>query len=65
MGGWLGRVQTLFETTSAALGHVRGGLLRALAVNSPARYSQLLDVPTVAEFEKWGRIIKEAKVKLA
>ena len=45
-----GQIQTLFETTSAALGHVRGGRLRALAVSSPARYSQLPDVPTVAEF---------------
>lgn len=45
-----GQIQTLFEATSAALGHVRGGRLRALAVSSPTRYSQLPDVPTVAEF---------------
>lgn len=45
-----GQIQTLFETTSAALGHVRAGRLRALAVSSPTRYSQLPDVPTVAEF---------------
>lgn len=45
-----GQIHTLFETTSAALSHARGGRLRALAVSSPARYSQLPDVPTVAEF---------------
>lgn len=45
-----GQIQTLFETTSAALSHVHGGRLRALAVTSPKRYSQLPDVPAVAEF---------------
>lgn len=45
-----GQIQTMFETTSAALRYVRSGQLRALAVSSPARYSQLPDVPTVAEF---------------
>ncbi|WP_028601869.1 Bug family tripartite tricarboxylate transporter substrate binding protein [Ottowia thiooxydans] len=45
-----GQIQTLFEATSAALAHVRSGRLRALAVSSPTRYSQLPDVPSVAEF---------------
>lgn len=45
-----GQIDTMFETTSAALAHVRAGRLRALAVSSPTRYSELTDVPTVAEY---------------
>lgn len=45
-----GQIDTLFETTSAALTHVRSGRLRALAVTSPTRYSELPGVPAVAEF---------------
>lgn len=45
-----GQIDTLFETTSAALTHVRSGRLRALAVTSPTRYSELPNVPAVAEF---------------
>lgn len=45
-----GQIQTLFETTSAAMTQVRAGRLRALAVSSPARYSELPNVPTVAEY---------------
>jgi tripartite-type tricarboxylate transporter receptor subunit TctC len=45
-----GQIDTMFETTSAALVHVRAGRLRALAVSSPTRYSELPDVPTVAEY---------------
>ncbi len=45
-----GQIDTMFETSSAALVHVKAGRLRALAVSSPTRYSELPDVPTVAEF---------------
>lgn len=45
-----GQIDAMFETSSAALAHVRAGRLRALAVSSPARYSELPEVPTVAEY---------------
>lgn len=45
-----GVIDTLFETTSASLNHIRSGRLRALAVTSPARYSQLPEIPTVAQY---------------
>lgn len=45
-----GQIDTMFETSSAALIHVRAGRLRALATTSPTRYSELPDVPTVADF---------------
>jgi tripartite-type tricarboxylate transporter receptor subunit TctC len=44
-----GQVQVTFESTSAAIGYVRGGALRALAVTTSARSAALPDVPTVAE----------------
>lgn len=44
-----GQIDTLFETSSAALAHIRAGRLRALAVTSPTRYSELPDVPAVSE----------------
>lgn len=45
-----GQIDTMFETSSAALGHVQAGRLRAIAVSSPTRYSELPNVPAVAEF---------------
>ena len=39
----------LFEGSVALLPHIRNGLLRPLAVTSPARSPQLPDVPTMAE----------------
>lgn len=45
-----GQIHTMFETSSAALIHVKAGRLRALAVTSPTRYSELPEIPTVAEF---------------
>ncbi|MDB5820819.1 MAG: tripartite tricarboxylate transporter substrate binding protein [Rhizobacter sp.] len=45
-----GQIQTMFETTSAALQYVQAGTLRALAVTSPARYDDLPGVPAMAEF---------------
>src|SRR5262249_15025041 len=45
-----GQVQVAFPTTVAALGYIRSGQLRALAVTSEERWPGLLDVPTVGEF---------------
>jgi tripartite-type tricarboxylate transporter receptor subunit TctC len=45
-----GQIHTLFETSSAALSHIKAGRLRALAVSSPTRYAELPEVPAVAEF---------------
>jgi tripartite-type tricarboxylate transporter receptor subunit TctC len=44
-----GRVQVVFGTISTCAPHVRSGALRALAVTTAARSSELPDVPTVAE----------------
>lgn len=44
-----GQVQLMFDTTSSAMPHIRGGKLRPLAVLSPKRSAQLPDVPTLAE----------------
>jgi tripartite-type tricarboxylate transporter receptor subunit TctC len=45
-----GQVQVMFEPMSAAIGPVRSGQLRALAVTTAARSQALPDVPAVAEF---------------
>jgi tripartite-type tricarboxylate transporter receptor subunit TctC len=44
-----GTVPSIIETLPAAMGHIRAGRLRALAVSSPARSAVLPDVPTFAE----------------
>ncbi|MFM1989064.1 MAG: hypothetical protein RJA99_2021 [Pseudomonadota bacterium] len=44
-----GQVETMFDTTSSAMQHIRGGKLRALAVTTPKRSSELPEVPTLAE----------------
>jgi tripartite-type tricarboxylate transporter receptor subunit TctC len=44
-----GRVQAMTSTVPAALSSVRSGKIRALAVTSKQRDSQLPDVPTLAE----------------
>lgn len=43
------RVQVMFDNMPSIIGHIRGGALRALAVTTAERSSQLPDVPTVAE----------------
>jgi tripartite-type tricarboxylate transporter receptor subunit TctC len=43
------RVQLIFDNMPSIIGHIRGGALRALAVTTAVRSSQLPDVPTVAE----------------
>jgi tripartite-type tricarboxylate transporter receptor subunit TctC len=44
-----GEVQIMFDTTSSAMGQIRAGKLRALAVTTAARSSELPNVPTLAE----------------
>ena len=44
-----GNAQLMFDTTSSAIGQIKGGKLRALAVTSPRRAPELADVPTLAE----------------
>jgi tripartite-type tricarboxylate transporter receptor subunit TctC len=45
-----GRVQAFIITITAAIGFIRSGQLRALAVTGATRSAVLPDVPTVAEF---------------
>ena len=44
-----GQAQLMFDTTSSAIGQIKGGKLRALAVTTSARSPELPDVPTLAE----------------
>jgi len=44
-----GQAQLMFDTTSSAIGQIKGGKLRALAVTTAARSPELPDVPTLAE----------------
>ncbi len=44
-----GEASVMFETTNAALPHVKAGKLRALAVTSAKRSSVLPDVPSIGE----------------
>jgi tripartite-type tricarboxylate transporter receptor subunit TctC len=45
-----GRVQIMFDPIISAIGHVRAGKLRALAVTTAAKIDTLPDTPTVNEF---------------
>jgi tripartite-type tricarboxylate transporter receptor subunit TctC len=45
-----GRVQVIFDPLGEAMGYIRAGKLRALAVTSATRAAALPDIPTVAEF---------------
>jgi tripartite-type tricarboxylate transporter receptor subunit TctC len=44
-----GQIQMTFDNIPAAIGHIRSGKIRAIAVTSPRRDRQLPDVPTIAE----------------
>jgi tripartite-type tricarboxylate transporter receptor subunit TctC len=44
-----GRIDLYYATLPSAIGHVRAGSLRALAVTSSARQEVIKDVPTIAE----------------
>jgi tripartite-type tricarboxylate transporter receptor subunit TctC len=44
-----GETQMMFSTVSSALGHIKNGRLRALAVTSEKRVGPLPDVPTMRE----------------
>ena len=44
-----GRVQLMFATSASVMGHIRGGLVRPLAVTTLKRFSLMPDLPTVAE----------------
>lgn len=44
-----GETQMMFSTVSSALGHIKSGRLKALAITSATRLSQLPDVPTMKE----------------
>ena len=44
-----GEVQAMFDTTSSAMGQIRAGKFRPLAVTSHERVGELPNVPTIAE----------------
>lgn len=44
-----GEVDMMFDSTSSAMGQIRAGKLRPLAVSSPTRSAEMPDVPTLAE----------------
>jgi tripartite-type tricarboxylate transporter receptor subunit TctC len=44
-----GETQMMFSTVSSAMGHIKGGRLKALAVTSAKRLEPLRDVPTMKE----------------
>ena len=44
-----GEVQMMFDTTSSAMGQIKAGKFRPLAVTSPQRVAELPGVPTIAE----------------
>jgi tripartite-type tricarboxylate transporter receptor subunit TctC len=45
-----GQIQVMFDLTTASIGFIKAGKLRALAVTSAAHSPALPDVPTVGEF---------------
>ena len=44
-----GSVEIMFDSASSAMGQIKGGKFRALAMASPQRLAELPDVPTLAE----------------
>ncbi|MBM3528023.1 MAG: tripartite tricarboxylate transporter substrate binding protein [Alphaproteobacteria bacterium] len=47
-----GQIQSVFSTIPAAIGHIKSGKLRALAVTTKARSATLPDVPPLGDFVK-------------
>ena len=47
-----GQIQLVFSTIPAAIGHIRAGKLRSLAVTTKERSSTMPDVPPVGDFVK-------------
>jgi tripartite-type tricarboxylate transporter receptor subunit TctC len=45
-----GQVQVMFDPVGEAMGYIKSGKLRALAVTSTARLAALPDIPTVGDF---------------
>lgn len=61
------RITFMFDPLAASAPHIRGGLMRALAVSTPQRNPSFPDVPTVAEsgvsgydFASWGGMLAPA-----
>src|SRR2546422_4619929 len=44
-----GQVEMMLDTTSSAMGQIKAGRLRPLAVTTPKRAAELPEVPTLAE----------------
>jgi tripartite-type tricarboxylate transporter receptor subunit TctC len=44
-----GQVEMMFDTTSSAMGQIKGGKFRPLAITTAQRSAELPDVPTLAE----------------
>lgn len=44
-----GEISFMFSSTTAAVGYIRAGRLRGIAVTGPNRFSELPNVPTVSE----------------
>ena len=63
-----GRLHVIFDTTTAAMGQIKGGKIRAIAVGLPQRSPDLPGVPTFAEagypqwqFSAWYGMFAPAK----
>jgi tripartite-type tricarboxylate transporter receptor subunit TctC len=61
------RITFMFDPLAASAPHIRGGLMRALAVSTPKRNPSFPDIPTVAEsgvsgydFSSWGAMLAPA-----
>jgi tripartite-type tricarboxylate transporter receptor subunit TctC len=62
-----GEVSMVFDSMTGPLPHIRAGKLRALAVTSPKRTTQLPEIPTVSEtvaagfaYEAWNGVLAPA-----
>jgi tripartite-type tricarboxylate transporter receptor subunit TctC len=63
-----GRLHVIFDTTTAAMGNIKGGKIEAIAIGLPKRSPDLPDVPTFAEagypefqFTAWYAMFAPAK----